>query len=43
MGTLTGELGVTKTIFMGAAATQSPRWVEGVAAAVGVGVVGVLI
>jgi hypothetical protein len=43
MGTLTGELGVTQTIVMGAAASQAPRWVEGVAAVVGIGVVGALV
>jgi hypothetical protein len=43
MGTLTDELGVTQTVVVGAAATHAPRWVEGVAAAVGVGVVGALV
>lgn len=43
MGTLTGEAGKTKTIVAGAAPTQAVGWMKGVAAAVGVGVVGVVV
>lgn len=42
MGTLTGEPGQTKTVAMGAAPTQAAGW-RGVAAAVGVGVVGMMV
>jgi hypothetical protein len=43
MGSLTGKTGQTQTIVMGAAPTQGAVWVKGVAAAVGVGVVGMLV
>jgi hypothetical protein len=43
MGTLTGRTGQTQTIVMGAAPTQGAGWVKGVAAAVGVGVVGMVV
>lgn len=45
MGTLTGEPGHTKTIVVAAAAapTNAARWMSNVVAAVGVGVVGVMI
>jgi hypothetical protein len=42
MGTLTGELGGTSTIVLGAAPSQAPGWAKGVAAAVGVGIVGMV-
>jgi hypothetical protein len=42
MGTLTGKTGQTRTIVMGAAPTQGAGWIKGVAAAVGVGVVGMV-
>ena len=43
MGTLTGVPGKTKTIVVGAAPTHAAGWMRGVAAAVGVGIVGVMI
>ncbi|KAF2826001.1 hypothetical protein CC86DRAFT_248340, partial [Ophiobolus disseminans] len=43
MGTLTGETGKTKTIYVGAAPSQAPGWVHGFAAVVGVGVVGMAV
>ncbi|KAF1847122.1 uncharacterized protein K460DRAFT_352302 [Cucurbitaria berberidis CBS 394.84] len=42
MGTLTGEPGQTKTVMLGAAPTEAAGW-RGVAAAVGVGVVGMMV
>ncbi|KAF2848147.1 hypothetical protein T440DRAFT_470485 [Plenodomus tracheiphilus IPT5] len=42
LGTIKGEVGRTKTIYAGAAATQAAGWMRGVAAAVGVGVVGLV-
>jgi hypothetical protein len=43
MGTLTGKTGQTQTIVMGAAPTQGAGWAKGVVAAVGVGVVGMMV
>ena len=43
MGTLTGETGHTQTVVIGAAPTQGAVWVRGVAAAVGVGIAGIVI
>jgi hypothetical protein len=45
MGTLTGRTGQTQTIALGGAApTQGPGWIKGVAAAaVGVGIAGIFV
>jgi len=43
LGTLTGETGKTKTVVMGAAPSQGPGWKRGVVAAVGVGIVGMVV
>jgi hypothetical protein len=43
MGTLTGKTGRTQTVAMGAAPTQGPGWGLGVAAAVGAGMVGMVV
>lgn len=43
MGTLTDEPGKTKTILVGAAPTQAAGWIRGVVAAMGVGVVGIVL
>lgn len=43
MGTLTGEAGKTQTVVMGAAASQVPAWKRGVVAAMGVGMVGMVV
>ncbi|KAI8932135.1 hypothetical protein NX059_011018 [Plenodomus lindquistii] len=43
LGTIKGEAGKTKTIYAGAAPTQAAVWMRGVAAAVGVGVVGIVV
>ncbi|KAF1943768.1 hypothetical protein EJ02DRAFT_121513 [Clathrospora elynae] len=43
MGTLTGKTGQTQTVMVGAAPTQGPGWVKGVAAVVGVGIAGMVV
>ncbi|CAA9959713.1 hypothetical protein PTMSG1_03122 [Pyrenophora teres f. maculata] len=43
LGTLTGETGHTQTVVIAAAPTQGAVWIRGVAAAVGVGIAGVMI
>lgn len=43
MGTLTGRTGVTRTLVVGAAHTQTAAWMKGVVAAVGVGIAGILV
>jgi hypothetical protein len=43
MGTLTGKTGVTRTIVVNAAPTQATGWAKGLAAAVGVGMAGMVV
>jgi hypothetical protein len=43
MGTLTGETGRTRTVVMGAAPSQAAGRVRGIVAAVGVGIVGMVV
>ncbi|KAG9191086.1 hypothetical protein G6011_09174 [Alternaria panax] len=43
MGTLTGRTGVTRTVVVNAAPTPGVGWVEGLAAAVGVGIAGMVV
>jgi hypothetical protein len=43
MGTLTGKTGKTQTIIMGAAPSQTVQWRRGIAAAVGVGIAGMVV
>lgn len=43
MGTLTGEVGKTKTVVMGAAQTVGGGWYMGVVVAAGVGFVGLVV
>lgn len=42
MGTLTGELGITRTVVQGGAKTAGPEWKMGAVAAVGMGIVGII-
>ncbi|KAH7083670.1 hypothetical protein FB567DRAFT_550710 [Paraphoma chrysanthemicola] len=43
MGTLTGETGKTQTIIIGAAPSQAAQLIRGIAAAVGVGIAGMVV
>lgn len=42
MGTLTGRLGVTRTVVQGAAQTVGPEWKVGAMAAMGIGIAGMV-
>jgi hypothetical protein len=42
MGTITGRLGVTKTVIQGSAKTVGPEWKIGAMAAVGIGIAGIV-
>ncbi|KAH4989758.1 hypothetical protein HBI76_073280 [Parastagonospora nodorum] len=43
MGSLTGETGITQTVFLGAAPSQAAGWARGIVAAVGVGFAGIVV
>jgi len=42
MGTLTGAIGITKTVWVGAAETRGSDWKRGIVAAVGAGMLAVV-
>lgn len=43
MGSITGKTGQTQTVDMGAAPTHAAAWAKGVAAAIGVGIAGMVV